>query len=211
MNTKAFDKLNYTMALVGAAADGKRQGCIVNSFAQVASSYPARFTMTVHKDHQTCGAIAAAGSFVVTLLGKDAPKELVNNFGYKSGRVGDKFAAYDVKEDDNGNPYLTENMVARISCKVLEQVEIGKYILFVAEAVASEVLSDGLVMTLDDFTGAGQTTPVTATVFRTLEGNYGWRCTVCGYIYEGEDLPDDFICPLCRAPRSKFVKRSEEG
>ena len=99
MNTKAFDKLNYSMAVIGAAADGKRQGCIVNSFVQVASSFPAKFTVSVHKDHATCDAIAAAGSFAITLLAKDCPKDVVNAFGYKSGRVGDKFANFEAKED----------------------------------------------------------------------------------------------------------------
>ena len=207
MNTKAFNKLNYTLAIVGAKADGKRHGCIVNSFAQVTSSFPSKFTVTLNKDHDTKDALEKAGSFVVTLLGKDTPKELVNAFGYKSGRVGDKFAAYDAKEDENGNPYLTENMVARISCKIINKLEIGNYVLYVGEATEAEVLSDGLVLTVDEFTNAGATTPTTATVFRTLEGNYGWRCTVCGYIYEDDDIPDDFVCPLCRAPRSKFVKR----
>lgn len=207
MNTKAFNKLNYTMAIIGAAAAGKRQGCIVNSFVQVASSYPAKFTVSVNKEHETCAAIEAAGSFAITLLAKDCPKEVVNAFGYKSGRVGDKFASYDAKEDANGNPYITEHMVSRISCKVLDKLEIGNYILFVAEAVEAEVLSSGQALTLDDFTGAGAATPVTATVFRTLEADYGWRCTVCGYIYEGDEVPDGYQCPICRAPKSKFVKR----
>lgn len=207
MNTKAYDKLNYTMAVIGAAADGKRQGCIVNSFVQVASTYPAKFTVSVNKDHATCGAIAAAGSFAITLLAKDCPKDVVNAFGYKSGRVGDKFANFEAKEDAAGNPYLTENMVSRISCKVIGQMEIGNYILFVAEATDAEILGSGQAMTLDDFTGAGAATPVTATVFRTLDANYGWKCSICGYIYEGDEVPDDYQCPICRAPKSKFVKR----
>ena len=102
MNTKAFDKLNYSLAVIGAAADGKRQGCIVNSFVQVASTFPAKFTVSVHKDHATCDAIAAAGSFAITLLAKDCPKDVVNTFGYKSGRVGDKFANFEAKEDAAG-------------------------------------------------------------------------------------------------------------
>ncbi len=207
MNTKAFDLLNYTMAVVGAAAEGKRHGCIVNSFAQVTSSYPAKFTVSVNREHATCAAIEAAGSFAVTLLGKDCPKELVNAFGYKSGRVGDKFAAYDAKEDVNGNPYLSEHMVARISCKVIDRLEIGNYVLYVAEAVDAETLAEGRALTLDEFTGAGAATPVTATVYRTLDANYGWKCTVCGYIYDGDEIPEDYQCPICRAPKSKFVKR----
>lgn len=207
MNTKAYDQLNYTMAILGAAADGKRHGCVINSLVQVTSSYPAKFTVSINKDHATRTAVETAGSFCVTLLGKDCPKSVINTFGYKSGRVVDKFAEYEAKEDLNGNPYITDHMVARISCKVIGSMEVGNYILFVAEAADAEVLSDGRAMTLDDFTGAGATTPVTAPVFRTLEQNYGWKCTVCGYVYEGDEVPDDYQCPICRAPKSKFVKR----
>ena len=207
MNTKAYDQLNYTMALLSAAAEGKGHGCIINSLVQVTSSYPAKFTVSLNKDHATRAAVEAAGSFCVTVLGKDCPKALVNTFGYKSGRVADKFAEYDVKEDLNGNPYITDYMVARISCKVVGSMEVGNYILFVAEAADAEVFSNDRAMTLDDFTGAGATTPVEAPVFRTLEQNYGWKCTVCGYVYEGDEVPDDYQCPICRAPKSKFVKR----
>lgn len=207
MNTKAYNKLNYTLAIVAAAVDGKRQGCIVNSFVQVASSRPAKFTVSVNKDSATNAAIEAAGSFAVTILAKDTPKELVNTFGYKSGRVIDKFAEYDVREDVNGNPYLAQYAVATVSCKVIDKMQIGNYILYVAEAADAEVLAEGQALTLDDYTNAGATTPPTATVFRTLEGNYGWKCTICGFIYDGEEVPEDYQCPICRAPKSKFVKR----
>lgn len=207
MNTKAFDKLNYSLALLGAAAGGKRHGCIVSSFVQVSSSYPARFTVSIHKEHDTCASVEEAGSFAVTLLGKDCPKSLINGFGYKSGRVGDKFAAYETRQDAAGNPYLTEHMTARISCRITGRMEVGSYVLYAAEATEAEVLSDSRTLTMDEFTGAGASTPVTATVFRTLEADYGWRCTVCGYIYEGDEVPEDFQCPICRAGKSKFVKR----
>ena len=207
MNTKAYDQLNYTMGILGAAAGGKRQGCIINSLVQVTSSYPAKFTVSLNKDHATCAAVQEAGSFAVTLLAKDCPKALVNTFGYKSGRVADKFSQYEAQADAAGNPYVTEYMVARISCKVVGQMDVGNYILFVAEATEAEVLQDVRAMTLHDFTGAGETTPVAAPVYRTLEGNYGWKCTVCGFIYEGDEIPDDYQCPICRAPKSKFVKR----
>ena len=92
MDNKAYQKMDYALCLLSAAADGKRHGCIVNSFHQVTSSFPPKFTVAVNKDHETCKAIQAAGSFSVTLLGADAPGEIIDLFGYKSGRVTDKFA-----------------------------------------------------------------------------------------------------------------------
>ena len=205
MNSRAYEKLDYSLCLLSAAADGKRHGCIVNSFHQVTSSFPPKFTVAVNKDHETCKAVQAAGSFCVTLLAEDAPEELVNAFGYKSGRVVDKFEGRDVQTDGAGNPYLKESMVSRISCKVVDKLEIGSYILFVGQATEAEVLGTGNVLTLKAYANRGKATPPAASVYRTVEIN-GYRCTICGYVYEGESLPADFRCPLCKAPAEKFEK-----
>ena len=205
MDPKAYTSMNYALCLLSAAADGKRHGCSINSFHQVTSSYPPKFTIAVNKDHETCKAVQAAGSFCVTLLAADAPNSLVEQFGYKSGRVGDKFASYDCKTDGAGSPYLTEHMVSRVSCKVVYSLEICSYVLFVGQAVEAEVLSGGAVLTLKDFTDRGKATPASATVYRSVEVN-GYRCSVCGYVYEGEGLPADLRCPLCKAPAEKFEK-----
>ena len=182
MDNKAYQKMDYALCLLSAAADGKRHGCIVNSFHQVTSSFPPKFTVAVNKDHETCKAIQAAGiSIWSTTL--HAMRET----------------------DSNGNPYLKEHMVSRIACKVVDQMEIGSFLLFVGQATEAEVLGDGRVLTLQAYTDRGKATPPTATVYRTVEIN-GYRCTVCGYVYEGESLPPDFRCPLCHAPAEKFVK-----
>ena len=203
LNAKAYGAMDYGMYLVSAAANGRRHGCIVTSFAQVTSSYPPRFIVTLNKDHATTDAILASGAFSVTLLAADCPEEIVNTFGYKSGRVGDKFAGFEAKTDEAGCPYLTDHMVSRVSCRVVEKLEIGSYLLFVGEATEAEVLAGGAVLTLDAFSSRGKSTPPTATVVREMVGN-GFRCTVCGYIYESETLPPDYICPVCHAPASKF-------
>ncbi len=205
MNRKVFDKINYGLFIVGAAAEGKFQGCIVNSLHQVTSSNPPKFTLTVNKSSETFKAIEAAGSFAATVLNKEAPKELINTFGYKSGRVAQKFEGLDVGVDEAGNPYVKDHALARISCKVLEKLDLGSYMLYVAQATEAEILGEGLALTLDDFKNAGNSIPATATVYRTVEA-VSWKCTVCGYIVERETLPDDYKCPLCRAGKDKFVK-----
>ena len=141
----------------------------------------------------------------MTVIGEDCPAELVERFGYRSGRVGDKFEGYEVEADLAGNPYLTSHMVSRISCRVTDRMEIGNYVLFVGEATEAELLAGGRVLTLDDYNNGGKPTPPSATVYRTVELQ-GYRCTVCGYVYEGESLPEDFVCPICRAPAEKFEK-----
>ena len=142
-NAKAYEAMDYGMYLVSTSANGKRQGCIATSFAQVTSSRPPRFTVTLNKDHATTDAVLASGVFSVTLLAADCPEEVVNTFGYKSGRVGDKFTGFEAKADEAGCPYLTEHMVSRVSCRVVEKLEIGSYILFVGEATEAEVLAGG--------------------------------------------------------------------
>lgn len=207
MNTKAYEKLNYTLALIATSVDGKRQGCIANSLHQVTSSMPAIFSLALNKSNETCKALQKSGSFVATVLGKDVPKELINQFGYKSGRIGDKFTAYEAKADEAGNPYLTDHMVSRISGKVINQVEVGNYILFLAQVTEAEVLADGDAMTVTDFLRIGKATPPAATVYRTLETNSGWVCPLCGFVYEGDVMPEGYVCPICRCEGSKFVKR----
>ena len=206
MNRKAFSRINYGLFIVGAELDGKPQGCIVNSLHQVTSPMPFKFSLTVNKSNETFKAIEAKGSFAATVLAKDTPKDLVNLFGYKSGRVVNKFDGFDVERDGAGNPYVKDHVLARFSCKVVEKLDLGTYMLYIAETTEAEVLGEGPALTVDDFKNDGGSTPPTATVVRTLEGNEGWRCTICGYVAERETLPDGYQCPICRANRDKFVK-----
>ena len=206
MNRKAFSRINYGLFIVGAELDGKPQGCIVNSLHQVTSSMPFKFSLTVNKSNETFKAIEAKGSFAATVLAKDTPKDLVNLFGYKSGRVVNKFDGFDVERDGAGNPYVKDHALARFSCKVVEKLDLGTYMLYIAETTEAEVLGEGPALTVDDFKNDGGSTPPTATVVRTLEGNEGWRCTICGYVAEKETLPDGYQCPICRANQDKFVK-----
>ena len=206
MNRKAFSRINYGLFIVGAELDGKPQGCIVNSLHQVTSSMPFKFSLTVNKSNETFKAIEAKGSFAATVLAKDTPKDLVNLFGYKSGRVVNKFDGFDVERDGAGNPYVKDHALARFSCKVVEKLDLGTYMLYIAETTEAEVLGEGPALTVEDFKNDGGSTPPTATVVRTLEGNEGWRCTICGYVAEKETLPDGYQCPICRANKDKFVK-----
>lgn len=206
MNRKAFNRINYGLFIVAAAADGKRNGCIVNSLHQVTSSSPYKFSLTVNKSNETFKTIEAAGSFAATVLAKDTPKDLVDLFGYKSGRVVDKFEGFDVQTDEAGNPYVKDHALARISCKNVEKLDLGTYMLYIGEAAEAETLGEGPALTVDDFKNGGGSTPPAATVYRTLEGNEGWKCTICGYVAEKETLPEGYQCPICRANRDKFVK-----
>ena len=155
MNRKAFNRINYGLFIVAAAADGKRNGCIVNSLHQVTSSSPYKFSLTVNKSNETFKTIEAAGSFAATVLAKDTPKDLVDLFGYKSGRVVDKFEGFDVQTDEAGNPYVKDHALARISCKIVEKLDLGTYMLYIGEATEAETLGEGPALTVDDFKNGG--------------------------------------------------------
>ena len=133
MNRKAFSRINYGLFIVGAELDGMPQGCIVNSLHQVTSSMPFKFSLTVNKSNETFKAIEAKGSFAATVLAKDTPKDLVNLFGYKSGRVVNKFDGFDVERDGAGNPYVKDHALARFSWKVVEKLDLGTYMPYIAE------------------------------------------------------------------------------
>ena len=188
------------------ALDGRFQGCVVNSLHQVTSTNPIKFSLTLSKSNETFKAVEAAGSFAATVLSKDTPKERIDLFGYKSGRVVDKFEGLPVETDGAGNPYLRDYALSWISCRIVEKLDLGNYMLYIAEVTEAEVLGDGPALTVDDYKNGGGATPAAATVYRTLEPNVGWRCTICGYVAERETLPDGYQCPICRANRDKFVK-----
>lgn len=206
MNRKAFNRINYGLFILSVAGESQPQGCIVNSLHQVTSGRPYKFSLTVSKNNETFKAIEAKGTFAATVLAKDAPKDLVDLFGYKSGRVVNKFEGFAVEQDGNGNPYLKDHALARFACKVTDRLDLGNYMLYIAEAVEAEVLGEGPALTVDDYKNGGGSTPANATVYRTLEGNEGWKCTICGYVADKETLPDGYQCPICRANKDKFVK-----
>ena len=206
MNRKAFNRINYGLFLVGSVLYGKYQGCVVNSLYQITSTNPAKFSLSLNKSNETYKAVEAAGSFAATVLERGTPKELVDLFGYKSGRVVDKYEGFQVETDEAGNPYVKDHALARISCKIVEKLDLGTYMLYIGEATEAETLGEGPALTVDDFKNGGGSTPPAATVYRTLEGNEGWKCTICGYVAEKETLPEGYQCPICRANRDKFVK-----
>ncbi|MCI6831999.1 MAG: flavin reductase [Butyricicoccus sp.] len=206
IDRKAFDSISYSIAIVGSCKDGKFSGCAVNSLQQLTSSRPAKFAVTLNKYNVTAGAVEQTGAFSATVAAADCPTDIINLFGYKSGRVVDKFAAYEVQTDAAGCPYITDGMAVRMGFRVLQQVDLGSHIMFIAEVTEAEVLQSGGVLTVEAFRNAGKDVAPNAPIYRTLDENYGYRCTVCGYIHKSEELRDSYKCPICKAPASKFEK-----
>lgn len=209
MDFKAFDKVSYGLYVVSSIAQGMAAGCIVNTFGQVTVS-PVQITVAVNKENFTTEIIEKSGVFAVSVLCERASMELIGRFGFQSSKDMDKFDGVEHEIDENGVPYLTENCAARFACKVVNQVDIGTHILFIGEVVACDALSCDAQMTYEYYhTVKKGLTPPKASSYReeTVEEKpKGWRCTVCGYIYEGETLPENYLCPICHQGADKFVK-----
>ena len=133
LDKKAFDRISYSISIVGSCLDGKFRGCVVNSLQQLTSSNPAKFAVTLNKYNLTEAAVEQTGAFCATVAAETCPDSIIKLFGYKSGRVTDKFAEYETKTDEAGCPYITEGMAVRMSFRVLQQVDLGSHVRFISE------------------------------------------------------------------------------
>ena len=207
MDPKAFFKLSYGLYIISTEADGKQAGCIANTFNQVTNS-PAQVSVALNKDNATEQMIEKSGRFAVTVLQQSADMELIGRFGFHCSRDTDKFFGLDCSTDEQGLPYVKAHAASRFSCKVVKTMDLGTHVLFIAEVVGSEVLDNVPVMTYEYYHQVKNgRTPKNAPSYQAEKKKVsGWRCLLCGYVYEGEILPPDFICPICSAPASAFEK-----
>lgn len=207
MDYQAFDKLSYGLYLITSEADGKAAGCVVNTFGQVTVT-PVQVTVAIHKDNQTTQTILDSGKFAATVLSESATMELIGRFGFQSSRDIDKFAGFATARDTNGMPYVTEQCAARFACTVVNKIDLGTHILFVARVDDWAVVDDVPPLTYRDyhFVKKGLTPPKASSYRPPEEKVTGWRCTVCGYVYEGETLPPNFKCPVCGLGEEVFEK-----
>lgn len=200
MDTKSLFKLTYGLYLLTANHNGKDNGCIINTAVQVANS-PDRIAVSVTKGSLTENMIKESRKFNISAISTDAEFSLFEHFGMKSGRDIDKFADFtDVKRSPNELFFLTKWANAYISVYVQEIVDLGSHTLFIGQMVGGEVLSDKESCSYAYYHANIKPKPAASS------GVKGWRCTICGYEYEGEELPSDFICPLCKHPASDFEK-----
>lgn len=206
MDTKALFKLSYGLFLLGSKAEGRQNACITNTCIQVTSN-PTKVAIAVINANYTCEMIMESGIFAVTILDESCPFDLIENFGYQSGRNVDKFANYTPKHDQNGCPYLEQNACAILSCKVESAQTIGTHTLFIAEVLDAKILGENKPLTYAYYQENIKPRPA---VEKKEKKIVGWRCKICNYMYEGEKLPEDFVCPLCGHGAEDFEPIYEE-
>ena len=200
MNEKALHKIPYGLFLLTARENNKDNGCIINTAIQVANT-PTQICIAVNKNNLTHDMIVHTRSFNVSSITTSADFELFRHFGMQSGRTVDKFANYpNVARSENGLLYLTKHANMYLSAKVTMYLDLGSHTLFIGELTNAEILSDEESCTYGYYQSNIKPKPAAATCKTT------WTCSVCGYVYEGEELPEDYICPLCKHGKEDFVK-----
>ncbi len=198
MDTKALFKIGYGLYVL-TAQDEKDNGCIINTVMQVTSN-PLQVAIALNKKNYTNEMIQKTRKFNLSILSEKADFSIYEHFGYKSGRDTDKFATFcDVKRSPNGLLYITKGTNAYLSAYVQNEIDLGTHSLFIGQLVASENLNDDKSATYDYYQNSVKPKPENTV-------KKGWRCKICGYIYEGEDLPVDYICPICKHGAVDFEK-----
>ena len=199
MNTNALFKIGYGLYILSCHENGKDNACIVNTVMQVTSN-PCKIAICVNKNNHTCTMLKNTRKFNVSILDEEAEFEIFKHFGYQSGKDVDKFLNFiHTKRTPNGVLYITKNTNAYLSAWVQDEIDLDTHVMFIAQLVDAEILSDKPTVTYDFYQKNIKPKPETTSA-------KGWRCKICGYVYEGENLPSDFICPICKHGAVDFEK-----
>ena len=188
--------IGYGLYVITTNDGSKDNGLIVNTVSQVTNT-PNRLAVTINKQNYSYHVIKQTGKMNVNCLSVEAPFKVFETFGFQSGRNVDKFAGINVKRSDNGLVYLDKYINSFISLKVDSYVDLDTHGMFICSITEARVLSDKETMTYTYYQKNVKPKPATTV-------KKGFVCKICGYIYEGDVLPDDFICPLCKHGASDF-------
>ena len=197
VDEKAFYAMTYGLQFLSVKNGDKDNACIINTAMQVTSS-PARISVTVNKQNLSHMMLARTGKFSVSMLSENTPYAFFERFGLKSGMNGDKFAQMEgFGCTEGGLLYPLSHTAAVIEAEVFHTVDLGTHTCFFADVTQASVLSGETPMTYAYYFASVKPKPV-------VQQKKGYVCKICGYVYEGEPLPPDFICPLCKHGAQDF-------
>ena len=186
----ALFNIGYGLYVVTAKDGAKDNGCIVNTVSQVTNT-PNRIAVCINKKNLTHDMVLKTGLMNVNCLSTDAPFSVFEHFGFQSGREVNKIIGEGILRSDNGVAFLGQYINSFMSLKVEQTVDLDTHTMFICAVTEARVITDVETMTYTYYQNNVKPKPET-------DGKKGWVCKVCGYVYEGEDIPDDFICPLCK-------------
>ena len=230
MNRKALHKISYGLYVICSKNNGKINGQIANAVIQV-SSEPPIIAISINKKNYTHEYIKKSKIFTISVLSEKVSMNFIGTFGFKSGRDIDKFEGINYKLGNTNTPMITDYSVATIETKVINRIDVKTHTIFIAEIVDAEILSDEKPMTYEYYHKIkGGFSPKTAPTYykqmdkpekKEVKKMEKYRCDVCGYIYDPEkgdpdngvpagtsfnDIPDDWVCPVCGAGKDSFSK-----
>jgi flavin reductase (DIM6/NTAB) family NADH-FMN oxidoreductase RutF/rubredoxin len=199
MGKNALQQLTYGIFLLSAKSNEKKNACIINTCFQAASN-PTRIAISVMNRNLTCEMIRNSRYFTRSVLDDSCTLETIRHFGYQSGKTTDKFEKIRFSEDENGVPYLDWQICAVLSCRVVESVDLGSHTLFIAEVLHSKGIGENQPLTYFEYQNRVKAASSKTSEKKEVEKPkkiIGWKCKVCQYVYEGEKLPESYLCPLC--------------
>lgn len=194
----ALFNIGYGLYVVTCNDGKKDNGLIVNTVTQVTDT-PNRIAVTINKTNYSHHVIKQSGKMNINCLSTEAPFSVFEKFGFSSGRAVDKFEGVDVLRSDNGLIFLPRYINSFMSLNVEKYVDLDTHGMFICSVTEARVLSDKETMTYSYYHSNVKPKPET-------EGKKGYVCKICGYVYEGDVIPDDFICPLCKHGAADFEK-----
>lgn len=219
-----LNKISYGMYLISSRMGERFNGQIANVVFQVTLE-PIEIAISINKKNLTHEFVQNSKAFSVSILSKDTPMRFIGDFGFRSGRDVDKFMGVNYKIGQTGVPIVLDNCIGYLEAEVVDQIDAGTHTIFIGKVVAAEILKDEEPMTYDYYHRVkGGKTPETAPTYRGKEAKGKmdrYVCTICGYVYDPEvgdpdsgigpgtpfeDLPDDWVCPVCGASKDQFRK-----
>ena len=207
MDRKALYNLEYGVFLV-ASRDGETLGgCITNTCIQAASD-PVRLAICCINGNFTPELIAKSGLFTVSVLDRTVKFDTIRHFGMQSGRQVDKFASFPHELDASGIPYLAREANAVFSCRVVASQDLGSHTMFIGEVTDAKILGTEKSLTYAVYQSDIKPRPAPKKENRKI---VGWRCRICGFVYEGAELPADYQCPLCSHGTDDFEPIYEDA
>jgi len=193
VDNKAMFSLSYGLFVLSVHENGFDNGCIINTVMQITDT-PNQIVIAVNKNNKTHDMIVSTGKFNVSTISEKADFSLFERFGFNSGRDTDKFSGFiGVEKASNNIFYITENTNSFISGEVVSQIDCGTHSMFVAKVTETKILNDDKSATYAYYFENIKPKPKMSNSSKKK-----FVCSVCGYVYEGESLPKDFICPLCK-------------
>lgn len=215
MNKNAFRQLSYGVYVISTWDEGRATGCTANSAMQITSE-PATIAVSINHDNYTNKCIQETGKFAISILGEHTNPGVIGTFGFKSGRDNNKFD--EVEQVIKGFLPVVADACAYIVCDVVDKMETSTHTVFLGKVVDADVLKDDDAMTYAYYHNVIKgKSPKAAPTYIAEEAAEEVKadapkyvCSVCGYVYDGdipfEELPDDYVCPICKQPKSVFKK-----